>query len=147
MNNCNFIGRLTKDPELKTTSSGKSFVRFALAVSRGKVKEGQQEADFIPCIAWNKTAEILANYCKKGQTIGIIGRFTTTPYEANGEKKTGYDIMVNSLDFLGGKTESKPQESAPAPSPAPSPAPEAPSVQINDGEIDDDPFNDLPFPI
>ena len=113
MNDCNFIGRLTKDPEQKTTQSGKIYTRFVLAVDRPKDKDGNKGADFIDCIAWNKTAETIVKYLSKGSRIGINGRLSTTTYEKNGEKRKSVDILVNSLDFLDSKTESKPQEVAP----------------------------------
>jgi hypothetical protein len=62
MNNCNFTGRLTKDPELKTTQSGKKYLRFCLAVDGIKDKDGNKTADFVDCIAWNKSGEIIAQY-------------------------------------------------------------------------------------
>lgn len=110
MNNCNFTGRLTKDPELNTTGNDTKYSRFTIAVSRGKVKEGQQAVDYIPCLAWNKTAEILTQYCKKGQMIGVNGKLAAQQYEKGGEKRTNYEIVALSLEMLGGKSESKPQE-------------------------------------
>lgn len=142
MNTCNFTGRLTKDPELSSTSGGNKYSRFTLAVSRGKVKEGQQQADFIPCVAWNKTAEILVNYCKKGSMIGVNGRFAAQQYERDGEKRTGYEIIALSLEMLGGKPESKPQEDTKAKAPTP---PQEPIEATIDDYIDDN--VNLPFEI
>ena len=71
MNQILLIGRLTKDPELKYTKDGKGYCNFSLAVSREFKKD---EVDFINCVAWDKRAEAIANYVKKGNKLGIIGR-------------------------------------------------------------------------
>ena len=102
MNNINITGRLTKDPELKTTSNNTKYCNFTLAVSRGKVKEGAQAVDYIPCIAWNKTAEILCNYCNKGKLLGISGKLCARQYEKDGEKKTAYEVFAMVIEMLGG---------------------------------------------
>lgn len=112
MNSINLTGRLTYDPELKTTGSGANYARFKIAVSRVGAKEGQQKADFIPCIAWNKTAEILTQYCKKGSMIGLNGRLTASEYEKDGEKKIAFDVVALTLELLESK---KKEEKAPEP--------------------------------
>ena len=103
MNNCNFTGRITKELELKTTSSGINYVRFKLAVNRTNVKEGDKKADLLPCIAWKKTAELLCKYCGKGSHIGITGKLTESTTGEGESRKTYYDIIVNSVDLLSGK--------------------------------------------
>ena len=118
MNNCNFIGRLTKDPETKSTSSDKMLCNFSIAVDRGyKDSQGNRLADFIPCTAWGKTAELIADYFKKGSLIGIQGRLESRSYEDNqGNKKTAYAIIVNNIDFISSKSESKsPAQEEPSP--------------------------------
>ena len=103
MNNCIFTGRLTKDPEIKTTQSGKKYINFSIAVDRKtKDSNGQRQADFIPCIAWNKTAEIIAQYFVKGSPIGVIGSLQVRAYDKDGEKRFAYEILVNEIDFIGG---------------------------------------------
>ena len=106
MNSVQLVGRLTKDPELKYSQSGAAIARFTLAVNRSFKKDGQQEADFINCIAFSKTAENLANYQSKGSQIGLIGRIQTGSYE-NSEGKRVYttDIVANEIVFLGSKKE------------------------------------------
>lgn len=113
MNSINLTGRITKEIELKTTASGIPYIRFTLAVPRVGVKEGEKKADFIRCIAWKKTAELMSKYCSKGSQIGVNGKLTESTIESNGESKTFYDVNVNSIDLLGGKPESKPQTTAP----------------------------------
>ena len=103
MNTCNFTGRITKELELKTTSSGINYVRFTIAVNRTNVKEGDKKADFLPCIAWKKTAELLCKYCGKGSFIGITGKLTESTTGEGESRKTYYDIVVNSVDLLSGK--------------------------------------------
>ena len=111
MNNCNFTGRLTKDPELKTTQSGKKYLRFCLAVDGIKDKDGNKTADFVDCIAWNKSAEIIAQYARKGSKLGISGRLHTTTTEANGEKRKYTEIIVNEFDLLDSKPKDQAEQS------------------------------------
>ena len=120
MNNCNFTGRLTKDPELKTTQSGKKYTRFCLAVDGIKDKDGNKTADFVDCIAWNKSAEIIAQYARKGSKLGISGRLHTTINEANGEKRKYTEIVVNEFDLL----DSKPKDQAEQPQEQPQELPD-----------------------
>lgn len=108
MNSCNFCGRLTKDPELKTTQSGKKYTRFCLAVDGIKDKDGNKTADFVDCIAWNKSAEIIAQYARKGSKLGVSGRLHTTTFDKEGEKRKSVDIVVNEFELL----DSKPKEQA-----------------------------------
>ncbi|MFW3361532.1 single-stranded DNA-binding protein [Aerococcus viridans] len=84
INNVTIIGRTTKDIELRATSSGTSNASFSLAVERNfKNANGEKETDFINCVAWRKTAEILAQYAPKGSLIGVRGRIQTRNYENN----------------------------------------------------------------
>lgn len=123
MNNCSFSGRITKDPELKATESGTMYLKFCLAVKRF-VKSGEHpQSDFIDCVAWNKTAEIINTYCKKGSMLGVTGRLQTGTYDKNGEKRKTCELVVNDVDLLDTreKTESEP-EATPAPETAPNAA-------------------------
>lgn len=104
MNNCNFIGRLTKDPELKATKSGKSVTSFCIAVNRRVKSEEQAQADYIDCVAWDKTAEIICKYFSKGSPIGLNGRLQTRTYEKDGEKRKVTELMVSEFDFVGSKS-------------------------------------------
>ena len=84
INNVTIIGRTTKDIELRATSSGTNNASFTLAVERNfKNANGEKETDFINCVAWRKTAEILAQYAPKGSMIGVRGRIQTRNYENN----------------------------------------------------------------
>lgn len=121
MNNCNFIGRLTKDPEAKNTENGKVYCNFSIAVDKGyKDSQGNRQADFIPCVAWENTAKLITQYFKKGNLIGISGRLESRSYEDNGSKRTAYSILVNNIDFIQSKTEAqetKAEETTPTPPP------------------------------
>lgn len=101
MNQVILIGRLTKDPELRETSNGKPVASFTLAVD--KFGEG---ADFINCVVWNKQAENLAKYQKKGGQIGITGRLQTRDYEdEKGNKRYITEVVADSIEYLGAKKE------------------------------------------
>jgi single-strand DNA-binding protein len=121
MNSCNFTGRLTKDPELKTTQGGKNYTRFCLAVDGIKDKDGNKTADFVDCIAWNKSAEIIAQYARKGSKLGVSGRLHTTTYEKDGEKRKAVDVVVNEFELLDSKPKEQtaPAEQAETPSELP----------------------------
>lgn len=74
-------GRLTRDCDLEYTGNGNAVASFSLAVNRIFKREGEPDAGFINCVVWNKTAEALANYTKKGSLIGVTGRIQTCNYE------------------------------------------------------------------
>lgn len=95
------VGRLTKDPELKYTPNGNASCRFTVAVNRTfKGQSGEQEADFISCVAWRKQAENLANFMKKGNLIGLEGRIQTGSYEGQNGKVYTTDVVADSIQFL-----------------------------------------------
>lgn len=111
MNNATILGRLTRDPELKYTQSGTAVTRITVAVDRGLSKEKRQAAqasnqptaDFINCIGWGKTAELISNYFSKGNQIGIVGRIQTGSYEKNGQMVYTTDVVINSVSFVESK--------------------------------------------
>lgn len=104
MNVVALVGRLTKDPELKQTNSGKSVCQFTLAVNRPY----GEDTDFITCVSWNKTAENLAKYMQKGSRVGVEGAIQNNSYEdSNGTKKYVTFVMVERLHFLSNVNENK----------------------------------------
>lgn len=105
MNKCNFIGRLTKDPELKSTNNGKKYLNFCIAVRR-RVKSEHPLSDFIDCIAWEKSAEIITQYCGKGSLLGVSGQLQTRTYDKDGEKRKAVELVVTEFDLIGGKSSS-----------------------------------------
>lgn len=104
MNKVMLIGRLVRDPDIKTSQSGVVVARYALAVDRRFKKDGEQTADFIGCIAFGKTAEFAEKYFTKGIKIAVVGRIQTGSYESkDGQKVYTTDVVVEENEF----TESK----------------------------------------
>jgi single-strand DNA-binding protein len=99
------VGRLTKDLELRYTSSNIAYTRFTVAVNRTFAgPNGEREADFISCIAWRRQAENMARFVKKGSLIGVEGRIQTGSYDdQNGVKKYTTDVVCDSVQFLESK--------------------------------------------
>ncbi len=106
MNKVILIGRLARDPEMRTTMSGTNVTRFTLAVSRPyQDQNGERSADFINCVAWRKQAENIAKYCTKGSQVAIEGRIQTGSYDAqDGSKRYTTDIICDNCTFLGTKS-------------------------------------------
>lgn len=107
MNQCVLLGRLTRDSEMRTAISGTEVTKFTLAVDRNrKNDDGEKETDFINCIAFNKTAELIAKYTKKGSQIALNGRIQVNSYDAqDGTKKYATNIVVKEVYFLDDKKE------------------------------------------
>ena len=99
------IGRLTADPELKTTQSGVSVCSFTLAVDRRfKGQDGERRADFISIVTWRQTAEFVSRFFHKGDPIGIEGSIQTRNYEdKQGNKRTAVEVVADGAFFVGGK--------------------------------------------
>ncbi|MCF0111175.1 MAG: single-stranded DNA-binding protein [Erysipelotrichaceae bacterium] len=109
------VGRLTADPVLRKTGTGTAVTSFTIAVNRRAVKGQEQPADFIPCVAWQKTAEIVAQYARKGTQVGVDGRIQTRNYDGqDGKKVYVTEVVVDNFSLLGSKngtTESRPSMS------------------------------------
>ncbi len=103
MNSVTLLGRLTRDPELKFSQSGKAFCKFSIAVQRDFKKD---EADFINCIAWDKRAELLTEYLRKGRRIALQGRLNVRNYDQNGETKWITEVIIDKFDFLDSSSNS-----------------------------------------
>ena len=115
INTAVIMGRLTADPELKTTASGLSVLSFSVAVERNYQKEGEEKAvDFINVVAWRKTAEFVSKYFHKGSMIAVEGSIQTRKYEdKDGNKRTAFEILANTVSFCGKEVNSTPAESTP----------------------------------
>lgn len=122
LNSVIIMGRLTADPELRTTTSGLSVTSFTVAVDRNYKSGDERQTDFINCVAWRATADFVTRYFRKGQMIAVQGSLQVRNYEdKNGNKRTAYDVVADNVSFCGSKSESgnntfgaPRQESAPA---------------------------------
>ena len=111
INNVVIMGRLTKDAEERTTSTGKKVCSFCVALDDNYDKN---KTYFIDVIAWNKTAEFVCTYFHKGSMIAVQGRLTTRTWEdKNGSKHKAVEIVADNVSFCGGKTESNTMDITP----------------------------------
>ena len=156
MNKIILVGRLTKDPEVRSTSAGFQTANFTVAVSRNfKNKEGNYDADFLPCVAFRNTADFISKFFKKGNMISLDGRVQTRSYDAqDGSKRYVTEVVVENVEFVGGKNDSSsvPSSNDYVDAPAADPVDEMPEYDIPTS----DPYenydkevslsdNDLPF--
>ncbi|MGE5581594.1 MAG: single-stranded DNA-binding protein [Bacillota bacterium] len=136
MNHIVLIGRLTRDPELRYTPNGVAVASFDLAVDRPTTnQQGQRETDFIRIVTWQKQAEVVANYLKKGRLVAVEGRLQIRNYETqDGQKRKAAEVVANRVQFL----ERAREDAAPAS-----------NTTANSGEVNDDlegiNLDDLPF--
>ena len=99
MNTCSLIGRLVRDNKLEYTTSGKAYLKNALAIDRRG--EG---TDFVNIIAWEKTAEFIDKYFHKGNKIGIVGRLQSSSYKKDNKTFYSLDVVVEGVTFCESKT-------------------------------------------
>ncbi|HOA32070.1 MAG TPA: single-stranded DNA-binding protein [Clostridia bacterium] len=139
MNVICLIGRLTREPELRYTTSNIPVCRFTIAVDRKYAGEGQQKTDFINCVAWRSTAEFVSKYFDKGVRIGVTGSLQINTWEnEEGKKMYSAEVLVNSIDFADGKKDVSTSAQ--------------PKVKVNKSEdepqfivLDDGDWDDIPF--
>lgn len=112
LNRVVLVGRLTRDPDLRYTPNGVAVANFNIACNRPfRNQQGEQEADFINCVVWRKTAENLANYMKKGSMIGVDGRVQTRSYEGqDGKMVYVTEVLAESIQFLETRGSSQQQQ-------------------------------------
>ena len=149
LNRVFLIGRLTRDPELRSTNNGTMFCRFSIASNRsyyrkeGDQKEGdlQEYVGYFDCVAWGKQAEVISKYLSKGRRVGVDGSLRWSQWEnQEGKKQSKVEIHVDNFQFLDPKGLSPSGDEASSPEPAQSPPEsEAPS---GSGAMNDD---DIPF--
>lgn len=132
------MGRLSRDPELRQTTTGKNVASFTLACSRGrKDANGKDLVDWIPVVAWEHTAEFVCKYFEKGSLIAIDGRLQSRTYkDRDGNNRTAIEIVANNANFAGSKSTGGGSNSVPAGN-----SYNEPTVQYD--EIEDE--GDLPF--
>ncbi len=114
LNKVVLAGRLTSDPELKTTQTGTSVTSFTVAVNRRYQKDGaEQQADFISCTAWRQTAEFITKYFAKGSSICVTGSIQTRKWQdQNGQTRYGTDVVVDEAMFVDAKGEGPSRQNA-----------------------------------
>lgn len=118
LNQISVQGRLARDPELRRTNSGKAVTSFTLACDRDfkNQQTGEKEVDFIECVAWGGTAEMVEKYFHKGQMAVATGRLQLRDWtDKNGQKRRQAEILVNNIYFCGSKESSTQAYQAPAP--------------------------------
>ena len=105
MNKVILIGRLTRDPEMRTVGNGAVTTSFSIAVQRPFTNQnGEREADFINIVAWRKQAENIAKYCFKGSQVAVEGRIQTRNYDdKDGKKVYVTEVVADNVTFLGSK--------------------------------------------
>lgn len=108
LNCCVFMGRLTADPELRTTTSGLSVCSFSIAVDRSYTRPGEEkQTDFINIVAWRQTADFVTKYFHKGSMIAVQGELQSRRYEdKQGNKRTAFEVVASNVSFCGSKAES-----------------------------------------
>lgn len=146
LNSISIMGRLSSDPQLRRTASGKAVASFSVACERDfkNQQTGEKEVDFIECVAWGGTAEMVEKYFHKGQMAVATGRLQLRDWtDKNGQKRRTAEILVNSIYFCGSK-ESGTQASSWADNGYSAPAYQAPAPAANFAELDGE-DEQLPF--
>lgn len=118
MNKATIIGNLTKDPELRTTTSGESVCNFTVAVNRRKRRDGMQEADYFRVSVWRTLGESCSKYLAKGRKVCVVGSVSARAYaDREGKPAASLEILAEDVEFLsssqqgGGSSQSAPQDS------------------------------------
>lgn len=138
LNSISIMGRLSSDPQLRRTASGKAVASFSVACERDfkNQQTGEKEVDFIECVAWGGTAEMVEKYFHKGQMAVATGRLQLRDWtDKNGQKRRTAEILVNSVYFCGSK-ESGTQASSGADNGYSAQAYQAPAPAANFAELD-----------
>lgn len=146
LNSISIMGRLSSDPQLRRTASGKAVASFSVACERDfkNQQTGEKEVDFIECVAWGGTAEMVEKYFHKGQMAVATGRLQLRDWtDKNGQKRRTAEILVNSIYFCGNK-ESGTRASSGADNGYSAPAYQSPAPAANFVELEDDDAQ-LPF--
>lgn len=111
INSVVLMGRLVRDPEIRTTASGKSVCSFSLAVERDFQRSEEKTADYFDCVAWGKTAEFIDKYFRKGRMIAVVGRIQTRTYtDKDGNKRQAMEVVAEKVSFTGEKAEPSEQK-------------------------------------
>lgn len=146
MNIAVIVGRITDDVDVKVTTGGNKVCSFIVAVDDGANNDGSRRTQFLSCTAWNKAAEFLGRYVKKGNRIAVLGRNTKRTYESDGQKHYVQEIVADRVEFADGQNQRNEAQTT-APQNAPQTAQKATQQSFMTGfgtptEIDE---SDLPF--
>lgn len=135
MNRTILVGRLTADPELRTTPNGIATTRITVAVNRMPNANGERIADFINVVVWRRQAENVAKFCTKGSLVGIEGRIQSRSYDAqDGTRRYVTEVIADNVTFLGSRSSSNTGASM------------APAENMGDSSLGSMPEDDVPFP-
>ncbi|ERL06083.1 single-strand DNA-binding protein [Olsenella profusa DSM 13989] len=144
INRVNISGNLTRDPELRQTTSGTAILRFGVAVNdrrRNQSGEWEDVPNFVDCVVFGNRAEPLSRFLSKGSKVAVEGKLRYSSWERDGQRRSKLEVVVDEVEFLsprgagaqgpqgGYQQSSQQQPSYTAPAPAPAPAPQSPPVQ------------------
>ena len=108
MNKIILLGNLTKEPEIRTTSTGLKTASFSLAINDGKDKEGKDQVQYFNCSAFDKTAQIFEKFVRKGHKVMVVGRLKNESWDKpDGTKGTGVKITVSEVEMLTSKMQAE----------------------------------------
>lgn len=139
MNLVIITGRLTADPEVKTTQTGKTVARFSVAVNEGKTKDGAERVQYFNVSAWDRQAEVLQNYAKKGTKVLIEGSLQNRSWDKpDGTKGYATDILLSRFEFLGSRGETQGNETAPQQQSSSAPAPKPAAKKSDDINLNEE---------
>jgi single-strand DNA-binding protein len=149
LNKIILMGRLTREPELRTTQSGVSVTTFSLAVERDFQRGEERQTDFIDVVAWRGTAEFVHKYFRKGQLVAVTGRLQSRKWEdKEGNKRISFEVVAEEVHFAERKQDSgnygAPPPAAASSKPQQDALPFNPDAPATFAEIDDD-DGELPF--
>ena len=141
LNRVVIVGRLVRDPELRKTASDRSVVAFTVALDNRTTNNGEKSTSYIPCTAWNSTAESIAKFMKKGTLVGVDGHLNQRSYTANdGRKVSVVEVIADSVQFLEKKNDSSVNSSTTSNNDYNRQMPEDEPVEGIDASDDDLPF-------
>ena len=136
MNKVILIGRLSQDPEMRTTPNGVATTSFSVAVSRNYTNQnGERDTDFFRCVAWRNQAENIAKYCQKGSQVAVEGRLQNRSYDAqDGTKRYVTEVIADNVTVLGSRSDAQRSNSS---------APQEMGSDVEVNEASEDPFKDF----
>ncbi len=143
MNSVILVGRLTRDPELRTTPNGIATCQISLAVNGLPNQNGERTTDFINVVVWRRQAENVAKFCQKGSQIGVEGKIHTRSYDANdGSKRYVTEVVANNVTFLGSSSGNRTQNTGFGSMPEMNTVSSMPNTNETT-DLNDDPFKDF----